>query len=413
MCERKAIHQFVYKNLVKVSNLQMVDDLIDIQECRFKSVASNTFINNQIEMKRLSLHKDKCKKIHIGQEYEFCPILKVHDSDIKLVTEDKFLGDIVSNTIFGEEGSNNKNIKARKTAGLGISAQIMSLIQSVSLGYFVFDIAKLLRESMLVGGILYSSEVWYGLTQGNLEDLEQTDRAYLRQVLQMAISSPVCSLYLEMGCTPFSFVLVGRRVLYLHYLVNLDEEEMLYKFFMAQWENPAKRDWTETVKRDLELLNIKCDLTIMKHTKKEQFKEVVKKSVKVAAFNYLMTMKAKSSKMTNLEYTELRQQEYLCHNKVPPHKARNLYRYRVRMDRVKGNYRHSHSDLDCPLCLVSEDHSEHLLLCAKIKEKCMDVRENRSVEYMDIYSTSIDKMVAAVDLLDAAMKTRESLLDQD
>ena len=69
-------------------------DLIDIQEC--KSVASNIFIKNQIEMKLLPLHKDKFKKIHIGQEFELCPILKVHDddSDIKLVTEDKFLGDI-------------------------------------------------------------------------------------------------------------------------------------------------------------------------------------------------------------------------------------------------------------------------------------------------------------------------------
>ena len=55
MCGRKAIHQFVYKNLdlVKVSNLQMVDDLIDIQECGFKSEASNMFIKNQIEMKLL------------------------------------------------------------------------------------------------------------------------------------------------------------------------------------------------------------------------------------------------------------------------------------------------------------------------------------------------------------------------
>ena len=72
VCGRKAIHQFVYKNLdlVKVSNLQMVDDLIDIQECGFKSVASNMFIKNQIEMKLLPLHKDKCKKIHIGQEFE-------------------------------------------------------------------------------------------------------------------------------------------------------------------------------------------------------------------------------------------------------------------------------------------------------------------------------------------------------
>ena len=290
----------------------MVDDLIDIQECGFKSVASNTFINNQIEMKRLSLHKDKCKKIHIGQEYEFCPTLKVHDSDIKLVTEDKFLGDVVSNTIYGEEGSNNKNIKARKSAGLGINSQIMSLIQSISLGYFVFEIAKLLRESMLVGGTLYSSEVWYGLTQGNLEDLEDIDKVYLRRVLQTAISSPVCSLYLEMGCTPFSFVLMGRRVMYLHYLVNLKEEDMLHKFFMAQWENPAKRDWTETVKEDLEKLNIKCDLSYIKQIKKEQFKEVVKRSVKLAAFNYLMDRKSKCSKMNRLEYSELKQQESDC-----------------------------------------------------------------------------------------------------
>ena len=32
---------------------------------------------------------------------------------------------------------------------------------------------------------------------------------------------------------------------------------------------------------------------------------------------------------------------------------------------------------------------------------------------LDIYSSSVDEMVAVVDLLDAAMKTRENLLDQD
>ena len=63
ICEKKGIHQYLYKNLVKVTNLQMVDDILDIQVCGFKSFASNTFINNQIEMKRLTLHKDKCKQI--------------------------------------------------------------------------------------------------------------------------------------------------------------------------------------------------------------------------------------------------------------------------------------------------------------------------------------------------------------
>ena len=26
---------------------------------------------------------------------------------------------------------------------------------------------------------------------------------------------------------------------------------MLYKFFLAQWENPTKQDWTEQIKKDL------------------------------------------------------------------------------------------------------------------------------------------------------------------
>lgn len=176
LCEMKGIHQFLYMNLVQVMNLQMVDDILDIQLCGFNSVASNTFINTQIEMKRLILHSNKCKQIHVGKEYEFCPLLKAHGNDVKVVTEDKYLGDIISSTLYEEEGSNNKNIKYRKSTGIGIASQIMTVLQSVSLGYFYFEMAKLLRESMMVNGTLFNSEVWYGLTQYNVADLEEADK---------------------------------------------------------------------------------------------------------------------------------------------------------------------------------------------------------------------------------------------
>ena len=412
ICKKKVIHQFHYKKLVKVMNLQMVDDLLDIQECGFKSVASNTFINTQIEMKRLTLHKDKCKQIHVGEDYSFCPTLKVHDSNMKSVTQDKYLGDEICNNIYGNEGSNYKNIKVRKSAGLGINAQIMTLLQTVSLGYFYFDIAALLRESMLVGGCLFNSEVWYGLTQHNISELEEVDKALLRRILEAPISVPGESLFLELGLTPIKYIVMGRRVMYLHYLVNLKKEEMLHQFFIAQWENPAKNDWTETVKKDLECLGIKCDLKEIQKKKKEQFREMVKRSIKSVAFNYLMELKRKHSKMNNLQYTELKQQNYLSSKLVPPYKAKSLFRFRVRADRVKCNYKNSYSDLSCPLCLVTEDKSEHLLDCVRIKEKCVNVRVNATSKYMDIFSSSIEKMIAAVDLLDTAMKVRESLLDE-
>ena len=45
--------------------------------------------------------------------------------------------------------------------------------------------------------------------------------------------------------------------------------------------------------------------------------------------------------------------------------------------------------------------------------KWLDRVAEKKSTLMDIYSSSVEKMVAAVDLLDAAMKTREKLLDQD
>ena len=113
---------------------------------------------------------------------------------------------------------------------------------------------------MLVNGVLFNTEVWYGLTQYNVEELEDVDKNLLRRILDTPISTPIESLYLEMGCIPLRFIIMGRRIMYLHYLINLDTEEMLYKFFIAQWENPVRNDWTETIKKDLEFLKIKADL---------------------------------------------------------------------------------------------------------------------------------------------------------
>ena len=42
--------------------------------------------------------------------------------------QDKYLGDLISSTLYGEEGSNNRNIKKRVSTGLGINSQIMTII---------------------------------------------------------------------------------------------------------------------------------------------------------------------------------------------------------------------------------------------------------------------------------------------
>ena len=77
----RGIHQYKYKDSVKVLPLSMVDDILAINICGNKSVCMNSFIDSNISMKRLKFHtpdlsgKSKCHKLHVGKESPVCPVL--------------------------------------------------------------------------------------------------------------------------------------------------------------------------------------------------------------------------------------------------------------------------------------------------------------------------------------------------
>ena len=73
-CQDRGEHLYVYKQLVRTMPLSFVDDLLAINKCGQESLAVNTFINTQVELKKLKFHtpdkngKTKCHKMHIGKQ---------------------------------------------------------------------------------------------------------------------------------------------------------------------------------------------------------------------------------------------------------------------------------------------------------------------------------------------------------
>ena len=89
--------------------------------------------------------------MHSGKSMISCPTLKVHGTCMQEVTEDRYLGDILS----------SKCIKERISKGVGIQNQILNLLEMISFGPFHLEKAVLLRNSMLIPGTLTNSEIWY------------------------------------------------------------------------------------------------------------------------------------------------------------------------------------------------------------------------------------------------------------
>ena len=171
--------------------------------------------------------------------------------------------------------------------------EILNTLESVSFGTQYFKIFNLLREALFINGTLTNAEVWYGLKSEDLKELEDLDRQMIRKVLQCPCTTPGEAGHLDLGILPVHCIVKERRVNYLHYILKSDKSKMLYKFFMAQWEDPVRQDWTELVKADLDDLGIKLSLEEIERKSKMSFKNLVKIKIKEFALDSLNMVKIK------------------------------------------------------------------------------------------------------------------------
>ena len=85
-----------------------------------------------------------------------CPQLKVHGTKVEDVNSGKYLGDIIC-----ADGNNNANIQKRIGRGFGIISEIINILFQISYGYHYFEIALLLRTSLIFSSVLNDVEVMY------------------------------------------------------------------------------------------------------------------------------------------------------------------------------------------------------------------------------------------------------------
>ena len=203
ICRDRGQNYYLYKNSARILPLAFVDDLSGISRCGSQSQSLNTFINTQIELKKLRFHttdakgKSKCHKLHIGKQTRDCRALKVHGTTMKEVKDDRYLGDILSS-----DGKNTKNIKDRISKGVGIIANIFNLLEVISFGQYHFEIAVLLRNSMLINGTLTNAEVWYNFTHCEVQEFEKLDQSFFARLLGVPRTTPTEAYYLELGVLP-------------------------------------------------------------------------------------------------------------------------------------------------------------------------------------------------------------------
>ena len=412
LCYKNKELLYKYKNVVEVPPLCMVDDILSIQKCT-DAKKMNATINTFIEMKKLKLSHKKCNRIHLGRSEEPCQELRIHEQEMMNSEKEKYLGDYID-----KSGKVKSTLEDRISKGWGILSEIKAILNEVPLGKYKIEIGLLLRQAMLVNGLLYNSEAWHSVSNSDLVPLEKIDENLLRFVLGAHAKAPLETLYLESGAIPIRYIVASRRMCYLQTIVKRDDTELTKRVFNAQLEYSCHGDYVQLVKSDFEEMNIPFNVENVKNTEVKTYKKLIKNKVKEAALKYLQQKQKMHSKVKNIEYKNLETQKYLTSPIFTNMETSLLYGLRTRTARTfRANFSNLYGGkVECPMkCWdvnqnepAPADTQEHLLICKKMKIITNNIASGK-IEYNHLFSDT-NKQREVLTLYNLMIEYREQCI---
>ena len=155
----------------------------------------------------------------------------------------------------------------------------------MSFGKYLFEVAVVLRNSLFINGILTNLEASYGLSENDIDELEKCDEQLLRLILECPCTTPREMLYLELGVTPIRYIIMSRRMMFYHYILNEDSESLIHRFYMVQSTKPVKNDWSLTVKENLKTLQIVLEEDQIQKLSIYSFKTLVNSAIRIESLS--------------------------------------------------------------------------------------------------------------------------------
>ena len=317
--------------------------------------------------------------------------------------EQMYLGDVIS-----EDGKHDKNIQARQNKSLGIITQIMQILESVFFGKYYFEVALILRSSLLLSSILLNSEAWVNLTEKNIRTLEQMDEMLLSKIMGCDSNTSNVFKYLELGVCPVRFEIKKRKLLFLHYLLKEDSSTMVYKVLKATVENPVKNDFVQTCEKYMRELNINLTFEQFGKLSKWSARKIVKQKVTDAAFEYLQEEKNKQTKISNLIYDKLELKEYLRDGNKNNDLSKVIFRARSLTLDIKLHKRWKYQDTICVGCGEREESGNELLTC----DGFSDGKDGKKYFYNLFFDGSPSEMAETAKVLQKRIKVRKKLMEE-
>ena len=330
---------------------------------------ANDRMEAMAETKLLDFNIDKSCLIIIGQKKARQEMLNqflanpplLYGVEMKQLAQDKYLGDQICSG--GLAASVKATIAKRKGKVLETIFDIKAIIDDarshvtggITAGLEIWEMAALPY-------LLNNCDTWLGVTESEIQELDNLQNLFYRVLLQVPIGCPIPMLLWDCAGFLMSNRIIMKKLILLHHIAKLSPDSVAYQVLNAQKHFGLPGLWEECQ----DILG-KFDLNLSDYTK-EQWKNVVKKKMKEKNCNDLLDiMKRKYKK---IDYREMSKETF----EVKPYiknlhlsEARDKFRLRSFMTRtVKLNFvsdkKFAAEEWSCWHC-TKIDSQTHIRIC--------------------------------------------------
>ena len=251
---------------------------------------------------------------------------------------------------------------------------------------------------------------------GSLECALQVD-SFGKESLkpECSCSVPGDLIYLELGLLRIRDIIITRRIMFLHHIMNQEKESLLFKFFLDQVKSPTHNDWVNQVLKDLEEIDFEIKFEEIENISKEKFKEMLLLHIHKYSFSELLkkkeSRKSENAKGRNIHYEEHSMQNYLEESDIDITLDEKKWIFKCRTDDIdiKGNFQWKHENQSCISCKMNVfENNEHLLNCSKL------LGSNGIVSYIpsykELFGTDLSEQVYVSRILHENFKLRKQFI---
>ena len=364
------------------------------------SISKAVVINSAAEIfqhrKRLRFNESKCKLLIIAPKSFNTSSFKLtlNNTNLPITTNETYLGDKINS-----KGNNESIIQDRIKAGRGALAEILAITEHIisTTSNLLISSYLCLFKSVFISKLLSNCQTWTKLTKQDINYLEKCTNTTLKRFLNVPISTPNCSLYLELGLLPIRYEIYLRKLTFLKKIISKKDSDIVKKIYVLQ-KNNNDINWYSEILLIMKEIEIHLNDTEIKEMSTSQWKSLIMKKVTKHAFNYLLHEKESKKKLNNLNYTE---KQWECRSYFKTFncvQSQAIFRVRTFMVPIKSNFSSSNLIHLCKLCKTNNDSQQHLFICPYFKDK---LNMNPYFEDGQLNASDVEKLINRVKLVES------------